>query len=222
MTRRFVWGLAGIAAIIVVGCARDDMWYQKKVETYETSDFFEDGLATRLPVENTVMRGSIKDDSLLFEGTEGGAPAERFPFAVTKEKLERGQDRYGHFCSPCHGQTGDGSGMIVQRGYKQPVSFADPRLIAAPPGYFFQVISIGYSAANGGKKLSGINTSQGTKDYVHPVLLKKMGAEDVWATIAYIRALQRSQATPAGSLTPEEMDEVTNPKKQEEAAGGGH
>jgi hypothetical protein len=222
MTRRFIVGFAVVAGIIVVGCARDDMWYQKKVENYETSDFFEDGVATRLPVENTVIRGSIKDDSLLYDGMENGATAVRFPFAVTKESLERGQDRYGHFCAPCHGQTGDGFGMIVQRGFKQPLPFTDPSLMAASPGYFFRVLSVGYSAANDGKKMSGLNTSEGKTDYVHPVLLKKMGAEDVWATIAYIRALQRSQATPASTLTPDEMEEVTNPKKHEEAAGGGH
>jgi len=198
------------------------MWYQKKAEVYETSDFFEDGLVTRTPVENTVIRGSVKNDPLLYDGTENGAPAERFPFEVTKEKLVRGQDRYGHFCSPCHGQTGDGFGMVVQRGFKQPASFVDPRLLAASPGYFFQVIKVGYSAANGGKKLSGLGTSEGKKDFVHPVLMKKMGAEDVWATVAYIRALQRSQATPANELTSEEMNEVTNPKEVKEAAGGGH
>jgi hypothetical protein len=221
MTRRYVLGLTVLSGIIVVGCARDDMWYQKKAETYEQSDFFEDGRTNRLPVENTVIRGSIKEDELLYEGTEGGAVATRFPFAVTKETLLRGQDRYGHFCSPCHGQTGDGFGMVVQRGYKQPLAFTEQHLMAAPPGYFFRVISVGYSAANGGTKMSGINTSEGKTDYVHPVLLKKLGAEDVWATIAYIRALQRSQSTPAGSLTPEEMEEAINPKK-EEAAGGGH
>lgn len=222
MMRRFVLGFVVLSGIIVVGCARDDMWYQKKAETYEPSDFFEDGRTNRLPVENTVMRGSIKDDALLYDGMEGGAVATRFPFAVTKEKLERGQDRYGHFCSPCHGQTGDGFGMVVQRGFKQPLAFTDASLMAAPPGYFFQVLRVGYSEANGGKKLSGINTSEGKTDYVHPPLIKKMGAADTWATIGYIRALQRSQATPAGSLTPEEMEEVTNPTKHEEAAVGGH
>lgn len=222
MTSRFALGIAGLAALMVIGCARDDMWYQKKSETYEQSDFFADGRATRLPVPNTVIRGSIKNDSLLYDGMENGAVATRFPFEVTKEKLERGQDRYGNFCSPCHGQTGDGFGMIVQRGFKQPLPMTDPHLMSAPPGYFFQVMKVGYSAANGFKKMAGLNESAGKTDYVHPVLLKKMGAEDVWATIAYIRALQRSQATPANTLTPEEMDEVMNPKKDEEAAGGGH
>ncbi|MDQ2985625.1 MAG: hypothetical protein M3R13_02750 [Armatimonadota bacterium] len=220
MKRPFVVSIAFLVGFILVGCARDDMWYQKKVETYEKSDFFEDGIATRLPVEGTVIQGSLRDDSLLYDGTENGAPAARFPFPVTKEKLERGQDRYGHFCLPCHGATGDGLGMVVQRGFKQPSAFTAPHLMSATPGYLFLVLKVGYSEANGGTKLSGINTSEGKEDFVHPPLLKKMGAEDVWATIAYIRALQASQSAPASSLTPEQMEEVTNPKK--EAAGGGH
>ena len=198
------------------------MWYQKKVETYESSEFFADGVSTRVPVEGTVARGSVQDDKLMYEGTENGAEATRFPFAVTTEKLERGRDRYDSFCMPCHGITGDGFGMIVQRGFKQPQPFTAAHLLAASPGYFFRVLKVGYSEANNGEKLSGLNDSQGTTDYVHPPLLKKLGAEDAWATIAYIRALQVSQNTPAGELSPEELEKVRTPKteKVEEASGG--
>ena len=220
MRRPFLWSFAVLAAV-GIGCARDDMWYQKKVETYETSAFFEDGNSTREPVQGTVARGTIRDDKLMYEGTENGASATRFPFEVTKEVLERGRNRYDSFCLPCHGVTGDGMGMIVQRGFKQPPAFTADHLMSAPPGYFFAVLRVGYTAANGGTKLSGLNTSEGTTDYVHPPLLKKLGAEDAWATIAYIRALQISQSTPIDSLTPEEMEKVRNPKA-EEAADGGH
>ncbi|MEO7454333.1 MAG: hypothetical protein ABIV13_06180 [Fimbriimonadales bacterium] len=223
MKRPYLYGFAALF-IIAVGCARDDMWYQKKLETYEKSEFFEDGVGTRLPVEGTVAMGSIQDDKLMHEGTEGGAEATRFPFRVTKEKLERGKNRYEAFCQPCHGITGDGLGMIVQRGYKQPQPFTAEHLMSAAPGYFFRVLKVGYSEANSGQKLSGLNTSEGKTDFVHPPLLKKVGAEDTWATIAFIRALQLSQSTPMSELSPEELDSVQNPKTEEpkEAASGGH
>jgi hypothetical protein len=221
MKRPYLFSFAALV-IIAVGCARDDMWYQKKVETYESSEFFADGVSTRVPVEGTVARGSIQNDKLMHEGTENGVESTRYPFAVTSEKLERGRNRYDSFCMPCHGITGDGFGMVVQRGFKQPQPFTAAHLLAASPGYFFRVLKVGYSAANNGKKLSGLNESQGTTDFVHPPLLKKLGAEDAWATIAYIRALQMSQDTPASELTPEELEKVRTPKaeKVEEASGG--
>jgi len=224
MKRPYLWSFA-MFSIVAVGCARDDMWYQKKVETYESSQFFADGVSTRMPVEGTVAIGSVQNDKLLHEGTEGGAEAKRFPFAVTKERLERGKDRYDSFCMPCHGVTGDGFGMIVQRGFKQPQPFTAIHLVSAAPGYFFRVLKVGYSAANNGEKLSGLNDSQGTTDFVHPPLLKKLGPEDAWATIAYIRALQVSQSTPASDLSPEELEIVTKPATEEpikEGANGGH
>lgn len=219
MKRPYLWSFAALA-IIAVGCARDDMWYQKKVETYEASEFFEDGVSTRMPVEGTVAIGSIRDDKLMYEGTENGATAARFPFEVTKERLERGRERYDTFCMPCHGVTGDGFGMVVQRGFKQPQPFTAAHLIAAPPGYFFRVLKVGYSAANDGTKMSGLNTSEGTTDFVHPPLLKKLVAEDTWATIAYIRALQASQSASIDSLAPDEQESVRNPKVVEDANGG--
>ena len=221
MKRPYLFSFAALF-IIAVGCARDDMWYQKKVETYESSEFFEDGYSTRMPVEGTVARGSIQDDKLLYEGTENGAEATRYPFEVTVEKLQRGRNRYDAFCMPCHGVTGDGFGMIVQRGFKQPEPFTAAHLMAANPGYYFRVLKVGYSEANGGTKLSGLNESQGKTDFVHPPLLKKLGAEDAWATIAYIRALQVSQDTAVGDLSPEELEKVREPKTEEVPASGGH
>jgi hypothetical protein len=87
--------------------------------------------------------------------------------------LERGQERYNIYCTPCHSRVGNGVGMIVQRGYRPAGNFHTPRLQAAPLGHFFAVISHGYGAM---------------PDYgaqVAPV--------DRWAIVAYIRALQLSQ-----------------------------
>ncbi|MBA2307570.1 hypothetical protein H0W26_05550, partial [Candidatus Dependentiae bacterium] len=169
MTRQnSIIAVAGLAVVSAVGCQRDDMWYQTKVETYESSDFFAGGQASRKPVGGTVARGSLKEDSLLYLGTTGGTQTAVFPFKITKEILDRGRNRYEIFCRPCHGKTGDGLGMVVQRGFKQPDSFSSDRLRSASPGYLYQVLAKGYTDANGGRVTSGAGKYAGKTDYVHP------------------------------------------------------
>jgi mono/diheme cytochrome c family protein len=101
----------------------------------------------------------------------------QFPFTVTKEVLDRGQERYQIFCSECHGLTGYGDGMIVRRGYRRPPSYHDDRLRNEPVGHFFDVITNGWGAM--------------------PDYAAQIPPEDRWAIIAYIRALQLSQQAPA-------------------------
>ncbi len=87
--------------------------------------------------------------------------------------LERGQERYNVYCTPCHSRVGNGIGMIVQRGYMKAGNFHTARLEAAPLGHFFQVISNGYGAM--------------------PDYAAQITPEDRWAIVAYIKALQLSQ-----------------------------
>jgi mono/diheme cytochrome c family protein len=103
-----------------------------------------------------------------------------FPFAVTREVLDRGQERYQIFCSECHGLTGYGDGMIVRRGYRRPPSYHDDRLRNEPVGHFFDVITNGWGAM--------------------PDYASQIPPEDRWAIIAYIRALQLSQQAPASQV----------------------
>ena len=212
----------GLAIVGAVGCQRDDMWYQPKVETYESSEFFAGGQASRQPVGGTVARGSLKEDALLYAGTTNGAQSQVFPFKITKEVLERGRNRYEVFCLPCHGKTGDGLGMIVQRGFKQPDSFSSHRLRSASAGYLYQVLAKGYTQANGGKVTSGAGKYSGKTDYVHPAIYKKNAVADSWAMVAYIRALQLSQHSDFGSLPHEDRAKVNNPPREEEPASGKH
>ena len=103
-----------------------------------------------------------------------GEQATTLPIAVTREVLARGRERFNIYCSPCHDQAGTGNGMIVQRGFRQPQSYHSDRLRAAAPGYFYGVIKNGF----------GLMSSY---SYQVP------RAEDRWAIVAYIRALQLSQ-----------------------------
>lgn len=158
----------------VTGCElRQAMYDQPAYRPLQASDFFENGMASRLPVEGTVARGHLQEDPHLFTGMIDGAFAETFPFAITAEVLNRGQQRYDIFCSPCHDPAGYGNGMIVRRGMKQPVSFHDPRLVNSPPGYFYNVIKNGFGVM---------------MDYS-----AQIPVDDRWAIIAYIQTLQFSQ-----------------------------
>ena len=98
---------------------------------------------------------------------------EVFPIAVTSKVVERGKERYEIFCTACHGQTGNGDGMIVRRGFRRAASFNDERLRQAPVGHFFDAITNGWGAM--------------------PSYAPQIPVPDRWAIIAYIRALQLSQ-----------------------------
>jgi mono/diheme cytochrome c family protein len=109
-----------------------------------------------------------------------GQEAEKFPFAMSVKDLERGRERFNIFCAPCHSQLGDGNGIVVQRGFKKPPSYYDPRLMKAPVGHFFNVMTNGWGAM---------------ADYSSQVPVA-----DRWRIAAYIRALQLSQNSKAGDV----------------------
>lgn len=170
-----VWlSIAVICVAMLAGCERRRAMYdQPRYEPFDKSDFFEDGRANRLPVPGTVARGFLKDDELLWNAMADGQPTTTFPFPVTKEVIKRGQMRYEIHCSPCHSSTGDGWGMVVQRGLKRPPSLHEARLRAAPISHFFNVIT------------HGIGVMNPYAPYIR--------VQDRWAIIAYVRALQLSQ-----------------------------
>ena len=164
--------LLPLVMLLLCAC-RQDMHDQPRYEPLERGAFFADQRASRPPVEGTVARGQLNLDEHLSTGRINGALATTFPMPVTKEALLRGQERYNIFCSPCHSRVGDGKGMIVQRGFREPQSFHIQRLREAPPGYFFDVITNGFGAM-----------------YSYA---SRVPVADRWAIAAYIRALQLSQ-----------------------------
>ncbi|MDX1644195.1 MAG: cytochrome c [Thermoanaerobaculia bacterium] len=174
--------------LFATGC-RQDMHDQPKYEPLEQSDFFGDGQASRLPVEGTVARGSLRQDSALYTGlTADGIPIQSLPITLDRPTLERGQVVYEVYCAPCHGRTGAGDGMIVRRGFKRPESFHAARLRQSPPGYFFQVVTNGFGEMS---------------SYAGQVAVA-----DRWAAIAYVRALQLSQAVSADALSEADRREL--------------
>jgi hypothetical protein len=173
--------LAGgaLAMLLLVAC-RQQMADQPRYDPLEPSAFFADGQSARQPVPDTVARGQLRDDTLLFTGKENGQDATRFPYPVTHEVLERGQDRFEIYCAPCHGRTGDGDGMIVRRGFIAPPSFHTDALRAAPVGHLFDVETNGLGAM--------------------PSYASQVPVRDRWAVAGYIRALQLSQHADVSAL----------------------
>jgi mono/diheme cytochrome c family protein len=176
--------LIAAAAGILAGCARSDMQDQPKYKAQRGSDFFADGRSGRPEVDGTIARGSLDEDTAYYQGKDAkGDDIDVFPIAVDKAFIQRGQQRFDAFCAPCHGRIGNGLGMIVRRGFKQPPSYHIDRLREAPVGHFFDVISNGYGAM--------LNYAQ------------QLQVRDRWAIVAYIRALQYSQNASVNDLTAE-------------------
>ncbi len=151
-----------------------NMDYAVSFKPQESNSFYEDGRSMRLPVEGTVARGQTRLDTEYYEGkTATDAYVAKIPVEVTREMVLRGQDRYEVFCTPCHGGTGAGDGLIISRGYVPPQTYHQDRLRDVEDGYIYDVI------ANGIRNM--------------PAYRRQIPTEDRWAIVAYVRALQRSQ-----------------------------
>ena len=172
---------------IIAGCdhLHQDMGNQPKNKPLSPSDFFADGRSVRTPVENTVSRSSLDNDQLMVT-----KESTMFPMPINEALLERGQERYRIFCSPCHGIQGDGNGMIVLRGMKRPPTYHQDRLRQAPNGYFYDVITNGFGQMY---------------NYAAQV-----PPRDRWAIVAYVRALQLSRNARVSDLSAE-VREKLNP-----------
>ncbi len=231
--------LLSAVCLLTFGCRRD-MQDQPKMKPYRSTTFFTDGLSSRPPVEGTIARGFLKTDTEFFTGKKPGrgpasaagpqtpagpganpasssgavgqgaavlGPAaypddtEVFPLTVTKELVTRGKERYEIFCSACHGLTGNGDGMIVRRGFRRAASFNDDRLRQAPVGHFFDAITNGWG--------------------LMPRYAVQIPAQDRWAIIAYIRALQLSQQKSETTAVPAPPSTSASPKQSPAVHSGG-
>lgn len=171
--------LLGVSGLLLLAGCRQDMHDQPRFKPLEESDFFADLRSARTPVEGTVARGEVYEDSYFYTGKIGANPGNYMPaeVPVNEQTLDRGRQRFNIYCAPCHSRLGDGNGMIVQRGYRHPPSYHDQRLRQAPLGYFFDVMTNGFGAM--------------------PDYASQIPPRDRWCIVAYIRALQLSQSATA-------------------------
>ena len=167
------------------GC-HTDMRDQPRYEALEASEFFPDGQSARPHVPGTVARGQLQEDEAFYTGRDQGRLVAELPVELNRKLLERGRERFDIYCSPCHGASGAGDGMIVQRGFRRPPSYHQDRLRDVPAGHFFDVMTHGFGAM--------------------PRYAVQIEPGDRWAIAAYIRVLQVSQNAkledvPAGERT---------------------
>lgn len=193
-----------LASALVAGC-RQDMHDTPRYEALEESDFFADKRAMRPIPEGTVARGNLREDEVFYTAKANGELVTELPAQVTVDKalLDRGQQRYNIYCSPCHSPLGDGNGTVVQRGYKRPASYHDDRLRNMPIGYFYDVITNGFGQM--------------------PDYAAQVAPADRWAIAAYIRALQLSQGASADDVPADQRGVLDGkaPAVAPEASHGG-
>jgi len=175
--RRKLTGPVLLAASLCTVACRQDMHNQPRYKPLASTAFFDDGRSARPTIADTVARGQLHLDQARYTGKVNGKDIDYFPIQITLADVERGRERFNIFCSPCHSRLGDGRGMIVLRGLRQPPTYHDPRLVNAPVGHFFDVMTNGYGAM-----------------YSYA---SRVPVDDRWRITAYIRALQLSQNAPS-------------------------
>jgi mono/diheme cytochrome c family protein len=199
--RRLVLGALALTSVVALpGCARGctssrppvhinpSMLNQPKVLPQTASKFFYDGASMRQPVPGTVPIGGLKEDAAFFTGT--GADGQfvatipvPVPGIVNDALVERGRQRYGIYCQPCHDARGDGKGILYQRGNVPTASFHQDKILKYPDGQIFDVITNGFGLMSG---------------YRWPI-----PPADRWAIIAYVRELERKRLASATGATAE-------------------
>jgi mono/diheme cytochrome c family protein len=176
-------------SLLLSSACRQKMSNQPKYDPLEPSDFFSDGMSARPRIPGTVARGELAIDGFLATGKIGNADGDGFPFPITADVMNRGQERFNIYCSPCHGRGGDGNGMIPSRGLRHPPSFHTDALRNAKTGHFFDVMTNGFGAM--------------------PTYAPQIPVNDRWAIIAYIRALQLSRKGTINDLPPAQRAQLT-------------
>lgn len=177
-----------VGALLLGGCAMT-MKEQPKYEPLAYSEFYPDGASARHPPANTIARGiAANEDSVLVTGQVNGTPVPDFPFPLTVDDLRRGQGLFNDVCAPCHGRTGAGDGMVVQRGYTKPPSLTAPNIVALSPGQVYGFITNGF----------------GTMPPYGP----QLQPTDRWRVVGYVAALQLSQTGKLDDVPPEFRDQI--------------
>lgn len=175
-----------LGCLALVGCARgctssrppiqivQDMDSQPKYRPQRESEFFYDGMAMRRPVEGTVARGQLREDSAFYTGRNESSEYVSNPLPVTDALLQRGGQRYQIYCTPCHGERGDGESVLRERGGIPTTDLLLPDFVQMSDGELFEVVTEGRGLMPG---------------YRYPI-----PAEDRWAIIAFLRTLQNENS----------------------------
>jgi mono/diheme cytochrome c family protein len=171
-----------LLSLLLAACSQK-MRDQPKLSPDKPTTLFSNGTSSQMPVADTVAQGYLRDDVELFTGKDAkGNDVTEFPFAITRDDLLRGEERFNIYCAPCHGRLGNGQGTVVLHGFVPPPTFHQDRLRNAPVGHFYDVITNGLAPM--------------------PSYANQVPVRDRWEIIAYIRALQLSQNVNVNDLSP--------------------
>ena len=185
--RALHWAAPFLGALLLAAC-QQQMADQPRYQPLQKSTFFGDERSARPLPPGTVAQGELRLDDAFSTGKSNGVLVDRLPVPLTLALLERGQERFDIFCSPCHGRVGDGDGMIARRGFRHPPSYHIDRLRQEPIGHFFDVMTNGFGAM--------------------PSYAAQVPLQDRWAIAAYIRARQLSQNATLADLPPGERQRL--------------
>jgi mono/diheme cytochrome c family protein len=177
-----------ILTLLSLTACRQDMQDQPRYKPLAASDFFSDHRSARPAVEGTVARGHLRIDEARYTGKISGEDITEFPIPIARDDIERGRTRFNIYCTPCHGRLGDGNGMVVLRGYRQAASYYSDKLMKAPVGHFFDVITNGFGAM--------------------PSYASRVEPDDRWRITAYIRALQFSESAKITDVPPDQRQNL--------------
>ena len=159
-----------------------DMDQQFSFKAQQENPFFADGMAMRSQPEGTVAHGNLQDNPVLFTGTTDGDTmwVSQYPMTVTKEFVDRGQERFDIFCAPCHGVSGNGNGPVDVRAaalgegtWATPTDLASQLVVDQPSGKIYNTIK------------NGIRNM--------PAYGGLISVEDRWAIVSYVRAIQATR-----------------------------
>jgi mono/diheme cytochrome c family protein len=187
LKNKFALSTGALMLFALTGC-RDDMHNQPRYKPLAASEFFADHRSERPEIEGTVARGHLKIDSARYTGKFNGEDIDQFPIPITRDDIERGRERFNIYCTPCHGRLGDGNGMVVLRGYRQAASYYSEKLMKAPAGHFFDVMTNGFGAM--------------------PSYASRVQPDDRWRIVAYIRALQLSESAKVTDVPPDQRQNL--------------
>jgi mono/diheme cytochrome c family protein len=197
-----IFGLATLLA--AAGCDENILDQmadsQPKANRYKESHFYEDGLSMRAAPEGTVPRERITLNPRLTTGRDVDGPVQSntealpnyvatVPIPMSRKLLELGRKRFDITCATCHGPLADGNSIVAtQMALRPPPSLLQAKYVSKPAGYIYEVISKGFGLmANYSAELT---------------------VEERWAVVAYLRAVQLSQSTPASALPPEARQQL--------------
>ncbi len=174
------WALV-CAALLLAGCSKgygnswdwERMRTQKRADPFGASPVFPDGKVLQTPPAGTVPTDAIVGNTALTEGMSAGVVVSDIPLPVDSTLLAEGADRFGIFCTPCHGDRGVGGGTVGVnlKPYEPPV-LVSPMVAGTPVGALYHVIT------DGGARM--------------PAFAAELNVRQRWAVVAYLKSLQSS------------------------------